>query len=182
MLEVLMPHPERFWLAARSDVVLASDPDVEDGRQRWPDRDTIDWARIAAIVADAGVRIARQQLGVDEDGDQMLVVDDNGLSGTERKVVASWFRGGQVPSSDPGRDGVEDGRHRLWNAWKHAPDVVLPIHSDVLHYVDDIAEMPQLEAITAAEAGRVLKEVGAGVAFRSPHYVRELQRWAATEH
>lgn len=180
MLEILMPHPERFWLAARTDVDLAVDPDKQDGKQRWPDRDTLDWARIAALVDDAGARIARKELTVDVDGDQVIEVDDAGLTKVERRVVSSWLMSGEPPVSDPGALEVGNGRHRLWNGWKHAPNAVLPIHSGVLQDVDSVAEMSALESLIAAEASRVLSEVGSGVAYRSPHYVLELRRWPGT--
>lgn len=177
-----VPHPERWWIAARTDLPWLTDPDVDDGRVRWPDRDERQWTAVASLVEAVARAIASGGHDVDDDDPAVATVpaDVGALGPVDRKIVTSWFRAGsEAPSGDPWEDGLTNGRHRLWNAWRAAPDALLPIYSDTLAGLDDAPVMgEQFAAVVAQSAADGLRDVPAGPANRSPRYVDELRRVA----
>ena len=45
-----IPRPERYWMATAELFPAMIDPDVDDGRQRWADRDDIRWNEIGRMI------------------------------------------------------------------------------------------------------------------------------------
>lgn len=82
------------------------------------------------------------------------------------ETVASWF-GVAGPHGDPGITRPTDGRHRLWNVWKHNPRALLPINSDAL------TSSPNSSAFT------ILRLASFRALDRNPDY-RDALRKAAT--
>lgn len=177
-----VPHPERWWIAAREDLAWLTDPDVDDGRVRWPDRDQRQWTAVAGVVDAVGRAIAYGGHDVDEEDPTVALVpvDMARLAPADRNIVRSWFRAGaEAPSGDPWDDSLTNGRHRLWNAWRAAPDALLPVYSDTLAGIDDAALMgEQFAAVVAQSAVDGLRELPTGPANRSPRFVDELRRVA----
>lgn len=177
VIRVHIVHRERYWSALRGDMPWLSDPDVDEGAQRHPDRDELDWEAIADAVENAGWRLSAGDLSVDEDGDEWLPIDVSRLEAKERVVVRSWFPPARGPKSDAGRERLIDGRHRLWNAWKARPDAVLPINSSVLGGVDEIPHVAGMAEALRIDIAEVLEAADYAVLERSPMYHRELRRW-----
>jgi len=177
-----VPHPERWWIAARADLPWLTAPDVDDGRVRWPDRAERQWTTVAGVVEAVARTIAYGGHDVDEDDPTaaLVSIDAAGLAPADRNIVTSWFRAGsEAPSGDPWDDGLTNGRHRLWNAWQAAPDALLPIYSDALAGLDDAPLMgEQFAAVVAQSAADGLHDLPTGPANRSPRYVDELRRVA----
>lgn len=148
-MRVELVNPQRYWLAVRDDMPALQDPDVEDQCQRWPDRDERDWAGIAAAVQHVMDELAqgrgRVELVDEDDPDTgehvVLDADLDHLDTKDQDIVSEWFWEALRPTADPWSDSVQDGRHRLWNCWRVAPDAVLPVHSVKLQYLDDIPHM-----------------------------------------
>ena len=175
-LPVFLSNPERFWLAARSDIPYLSDPDVDDGYQRWADRDELRWGEIARVVEEAGQRVVAGGVYIDEEQDQLLDLwIPDWFTPAERKVVTSWFKPSSSPHRDPWADAsMGDGRHRLWNTWKRAPDALLPIFCYSLSYLDDLGE-----ARLQASIQQGLDSTASEILNRSPLLAAELRRIAS---
>lgn len=75
-------YPSHYWLAARADMPWLCDPDVVDGKQRWPDRGERDWVWLAEAVERLGRVIAQAEPVVDEDtGVEVVCIDVAALLG-----------------------------------------------------------------------------------------------------
>lgn len=177
-----VPHPERWWIAAREDLPWLTDPDADEGHLRHRDRDERQWTTIARIVETVGRAIAGGVHDVDEDDPTVarVPVAVDGLTPADRNIVTSWFRAGsQAPWGDPWEDSLTNGRHRLWNVWRAAPDAQVPVYSATLVGLDDVPLMgEQFAAVVAQSAADGLRQMPAGPATRSPRYVDELRRAA----
>lgn len=159
------------------------DPDVEDGRQRWEDRDTIRWQLIAEVVQELGAKLANHEYPAVQEEDSTVydlsAPERVALTPEERKIVAKWFSNVEAPRADPWADHLENGRHRLWNVWKAAPDSVLPILSDLLLWEDSIAEMGEEFArsiLLSSKVGTLQMAGNAPVRGRSVAYFEHLDR------
>lgn len=124
--------PHQVWLAENGDIPGLVDPDAGK-RPEWHDRDTLNWKAIGDAVESAGRRLIAGEFSMDEAGDYSLTInlEPYRFSAAEAETVASWF-GDAGPHGDPGITKPTDGRHRLWNVWKHNPRALLPINSDAL--------------------------------------------------
>lgn len=175
-------RPEWWWIAAREDLAWLTDPDTDDGNQRSMDRDEPEWSTIATIVETVGRALVNGDHDVDEDDPTLALVpvDIAGLAPADQNIVTSWFQAGvRAPWGDPWDDCLTDGRHRLWNAWRAAPDALLPIYSATLVGLDDIPFMNErFAAEVARSAAEGLRKIPTGTAHRSPRYVDELRHVA----
>lgn len=124
--------PHQVWLAENGDIPGLVDPDAGK-RPDWHDRDILNWKAIGDAVESAGRRLIAGEFSMDEAGDCSLTInlEPYRFSVAEAETVASWF-GVAGPLGDPGITKPSDGRHRLWNVWKHNPHALLPINSDAL--------------------------------------------------
>ena len=171
---VKIDRPERFWLACKDDVLELCDPDVEDGRQRHRDRDTINWARIGRYMERIGA-VLRDACDRRGDVEVEVRISDGGFTAEEENVIWSWLSSAEAPRMDPGDPVPVDGRHRLWNVWAHSPDAILPIRSALLDLVDDVPnEDDSFAAYVRMCSSAMLTRVPTEIVERSPAYVAEL--------
>ena len=181
-LTLYVPHTESWWFARRADLPWLTDPHEDDGRVRHHDRDERAWPAIAATVQAVARAIAYGGHPVDEEDPAVAVVavDDPGLAAADRRIVTSWFRAGsEAPAADPWDDGLVNGRHRLWATWRAVPDALLPVHSDLLAYLDDVTLMgPEFAATISQSALDGLRQIPPAPAESSPRFVDELRRVA----
>lgn len=101
---VYVLHPERWWIATRADLPWLTDPDKDDGRVRWSDRDERQWGTIAGVIDAAGRALASGAHDVDQDDPTVafVPVDLAGFAPADRNIVTSWFRAGsEAPSNRP---------------------------------------------------------------------------------
>jgi hypothetical protein len=149
MTLVTLEHPERWWLAVQADMPWLTDPDVEDGHPRHADCDDRDWAGIATAVQDVMAEVVAGRGRIEliyedepSEGNHLVVdADLEHLDATDQDIVTEWFWHQCGPIADPWDDRLVNGRHRLWNAWKAAPQAALPVESALLKYLDDIPLM-----------------------------------------
>lgn len=157
------------------------DPDIDDGRQRWPDRDDIRWDEIGLIITGVSLALAdgsydESQL-LDDAVSVSISAPDGGLTLSETRILKSWFTFAEAPRGDLWVNDLVNGRHRLWNVWKHAPSAILPIRSGVLDYTDDVDSMGESFAATIRDNATMgLNKLPADVITRSPLYVAALAK------
>lgn len=96
-----------------------------------------------------------------------------GLTLSETKTLKSWFTFAEAPRGDLWDNDLVNGRHRLWNVWKHAPAAILPIRSAVLDYTDDV-NTRGVAATIRGNATTGLTELPTEVITRSPLYIDAL--------
>ncbi|PXX53883.1 hypothetical protein DFR70_1264 [Nocardia tenerifensis] len=135
MAYVRLVDPDFWWLVRREQVPRLEDPDLVDGRVRWPDRDRVNWQAVAAAVDTiAGLldEPGPQGWPVDEVGAALIPCDLAELGETESGIVRSWFI--TPPVFDPWDIDLNDGRHRLWGVWSVAPAARVPVRSEILGY------------------------------------------------
>lgn len=171
-------HPERWWFAARDDLPWLTDPHQDDNNERHPDREQRDWAAIVRVVEAVARAIADGDHDVDGDDPTWAVVpaDLVALGPEDRQIVTSWFSVYGAPRADPWDDSLDDGRHRLWSAWRAVPAAVLPICSDLLPYLDDASD--EIISTVSQSAIDGLRRLWIAPASRSPRYVDALRRAA----
>lgn len=178
-----VPHAEWWWFATRDDLPWLTDPDEDDGRVRHADRDERGWAAIATAVGTVAQSIACDEHDVDDEYPNMALVpvDLTGLGMEDKRIVKSWFRAGsEAPSTDPWKDTLTNGRHRLWATWQAEPNALLPVYSDLLVYLDDVPLMDdEFARVLRQSAFDGLRQMPSGPASRSPRYVSELRRVAS---
>ena len=133
----------RFWWHAPVGQIqswVSTDPDVDDGRLRWSDRDRQRWALIAGVVADVGDALAEGAWDTDSENDQYGFVsvhlDSGTLTATELKITSSWFQQAEAVRVDPWSDSLTNGRHRLWATLPHFQRRQVPVCSDALGYAN----------------------------------------------
>ena len=169
-------HPERWWLATLRDLPWLTDPDVDDGRQRWDDRDQLDWAGVGEAVVAVWSWLASGEADPDEPA-TVVVPAPWVLPPAEAAVVRSWWAA-EAPQGDVWSDELTNGRHRLWNVWRVAPAARLPIRSDTLGYMDDVPGMPQLAASIRDSVATGLKAAAQPLLAGNSRHVAELRRVA----
>ncbi|WP_419707972.1 hypothetical protein [Promicromonospora sp. NFX87] len=149
VVEVARP---RFWWRADGDRLrewanLQVSPDDADGYQRHEDRDDQRWDLVATAVASVGAELAAgawTPLFYEDEPtkDGRVEVDlPSPLSPTETHIVRSWFNDAEAVCTDPWDAdlGVQNGRHRLWDALRHSSDLLLPIRGTSLRYANPYA-------------------------------------------
>lgn len=135
MTSITVCFPQFYWLADSTCFPeLTQDPDLEDqlDKPRHPDKYTVNWARVGAVVQDIGKRLNREDYRYDPDDPNFaeVAVEFGSLSETEIEIVRRWFQHGVTPHGDPAS--LLDGRHRLWNCWSANKDLMLPVESSIL--------------------------------------------------
>lgn len=173
-------NPHHYWLAAREDMPWLSDPDVDDGAPRWDDRELRDWFSIGADAASIGEQLVWGMGAAgpdDESAEDDISYSAQTVNPVDAKIVRSWFRSGvEAPRADPGDEGLDNGRHRLWCAWTASPDLLLPVQSAVLQ---SAADMPAMDAgyaqLVRGEVERVLGQMSARVRDANGRYVAALE-------
>lgn len=181
-LTLYVPHPERWWFARRADMPWLTDPHEDDRRVRHQDRDERAWPAITAIVQAVGQALAQGGYLVHEEDPTVAVVSADApvMAAEDVRIIKSWFRAGaEAPAAEPWDDTLTNGRHRLWAAWRAVPDALLPVHSDLIAYVDDMPFMgPDFAATISQSALDGLRQMPAAPAASSPRYIEELRRVA----
>ena len=128
-----IPRSERYWMATAELFPGMIDPDVDDGRQRWADRDDIRWNEIGRMITGVSRVLGAGSYAEPELLDDAIEVSTaapvGGLTLSETKILESWFTFAEAPRGDLWDNDLVNGRHRLWNVWKHAPVAILPIRS-----------------------------------------------------
>lgn len=171
-------HPERWWTATRRQLVEQTDPDVDDGAQRHPDRDEIRWHLLGAMLSQISAKLdARDYRDSDALTDTVEVDvtgDPAGYTLPEMRILESWFSFGSYPKADGWDLASGDGRHRIWNIFAHRPDAHLPLRSHLLDFLDDV-DHEHLAATLREQAAKGLAELPVVVRERSPHYMHQLR-------
>ena len=171
-------RPERWWTATRLQLVDQADPDLEDGAQRHPDRDDIRWHLIGAMLSQISAKLDagdyRDSAVLTNTAELDLTSDPSGYTLDEIRIIESWFTFGSYPKADGWQLASGDGRHRIWNVWRHRPDAQLPMRSHLLDFLDEI-ETEHLAATIREQATAGLAELPEVVRDRSPHYVHQLR-------
>lgn len=157
-------------MATRDELPWLNNPDVDEGTQRSPDRDDIRWRELGAILTEVSSSLAEGRYVCSANLNDTIEIaittgPPEGLTLAEVEVLEAWFDYVDAPRGDPWSDGLVNGRHRLWNVWKHAPHAVLPIRSDLLDYSEKAAD--DLEKAD-------IKNLSKGIADRSPLYIAEI--------
>lgn len=173
-LPIRVNDPEHWWTAHKDDLPWLKDPDVEDGRQRHPDRDERDWSGIARAVSAAADALTVARVLADSDGRYaVLPPPAANLSPVDQAVVRSWFSY-TAPLADPWSDQLTDGRHRLWCSWAREPKLSLPIRSDLLGYVLDFRYDPDQTERLNLEASSGMRQTPQPILARNPRLVQSL--------
>lgn len=180
--KVEVARADRYWIAAREDLPWLGDPDVEDGSQRHADRDEVDWRAIGTLLTSISASLADGGWSIDHDelsGELAIIaVSENpGLVLRDLEVLESFFSAAEKVCGDPSSEDLTNGRHRLWNIWKHLPDAHLPIGSAHLSFQDDLDDLRDEDRAHFYEASaELLRATPEAVARRSPAYMRALAR------
>lgn len=175
---IFVPNPDRYWLAARTDLPWLVDPDLQDGRQRHPDRAVRRWSRIAAAVESVGTALAAEAHDVNPlDAAQAAVsIDTEALEPADVAIVESWFSTSrEAPMGDPWDVSLDNGRHRLWCCWTAAPDALLPVSSGTLVWLDSVEALAREGDDEGAKRllSQVRNEASNGLA-RLPGHIRRV--------
>ena len=170
--------PDQYWMATRKSFPDLIDPDIQDGKQRHNDRDSIRWRELAQAVNSIG-ELLQEGIWTWDEGYTWLNVEkspEDGFTAPERGIVKAWFSHAEGVKADPRSDSsVFNGRHRLWNTWKHSPDAVLPVRSALLEQFDDLPHLDASFVLPFQDAAaRGLDEMPEDVRARSPRFVSSL--------
>ncbi|MDO5865207.1 MULTISPECIES: hypothetical protein [Paenarthrobacter] len=136
MTYIYISEPNFWWRADVGQIrkFVPVDPDVDDGRRRWPDRDEQRWDLIAQAVTQVSQALAAGEWEKDEDqGSHGLVrIDAEELTGTEKKIVQKWFSMDEPVRMDPWFEPIQNGRHRLWSTLDFFGSDPVPIKGDAI--------------------------------------------------
>lgn len=176
-MQFSVENPERWWLAAREDLTFLVDPDEDDGRLRWDDRFERDWANIGAAAAEIGEQLSSGMCPPDPEEPGAVLVTVRDLAAPEMKIVRSWLI--DPPMVDPGDDWPVNGRHRLWNCFEATPQIALLVLSQILPYLDSIAETPTLGETIGESALFQVQALSQSQRARNPRFAAELERVGA---
>jgi hypothetical protein len=145
-LRVLRPH--QFWAARRIDLPRLTDPHLE--RKRHPDRDQLNWGGVARAVSYAVTELPKAPV---VDGWAEVVVAD--LGEKEQRICSDWGRRPtESPDMDPGAEGPDNGRHRLWACWQAAPEALLLVRSSLVSmYEVELSLPPEDRSSATLQAG-----------------------------
>lgn len=141
MTDIYISEPNFWWRtdAARMRTFVPLDPDVEDGHQRWDDRDEQRWDLIAEAVIQVSKALAAGEWEPDDEEDDgrnscLIQIDAGELTGTETKIVRRWFGAAEPVRMDPWFEPLQNGRHRLWATLDFFGSELVPIKGDALGY------------------------------------------------
>lgn len=175
---VEIDRPDRYWIAARGDMTWLTNPDIDDRRVRHADRDDIDWKAVAAAATAISALLRAGQLDASDGGASGFVATVPGLTLRlrELQILESLFTYAEAIRGDLWDEGVINGRHRLWNIWRAAPDALIPVRSDLLDYTDDIESQGEAFAAIVADSARTgLHQLPAEVGQRAPLFAAALR-------
>jgi hypothetical protein len=139
MTDIYISEPNFWWRADAEQIrkFVPVDPDVEDGHQRWDDRDEQRWNLVAQAVIQVSRALAAGRWEPDEEDDGahgLVRIDAEELSSTEKKIVQRWFGGAEPVRMDPWFEPLQNGRHRLWSTLNFFGSEPVPIKGDALGY------------------------------------------------
>lgn len=174
---VSFTHPERWWLASRTLLSDLVDPDVDDGAQRHCDRDDIRWHKLGGVLSEVAAALHRGDYRVIDPEAGWITVSitpiPDGLSVQEAGILESWFDHREAPRADAWSTTVKNGRHRIWNVWRHNPTAILPVRSDLLDYAVDVETEHHAQAVRA-DASSGLQRIPESVHQHSPLYIAQV--------
>jgi hypothetical protein len=116
------------------------DPDVEDQRQRWDDRDHQRWDLVAQAVMQVSRALAagEWEWHEDESNHGLVRIDAEELTGTEKKIVRKWFSADEPVRMDPWFEPLQNGRYRLRSTLDFFGSEPVPIKGDVVGYANPL--------------------------------------------
>lgn len=139
-IAISISEPNFWWRADAGQVrkFVPVDPDVDDGRQRWDDRDEQRWNLIAQAVIQVSQALASAEWESDDDDiDHGWVrIDAGDLTKTEKKIVQKWFSAAEPVRMDPWFEPLQNGRHRLWSTLDFFGSEPVPIKGDAIGYAN----------------------------------------------
>ncbi|MWV75927.1 hypothetical protein C5C31_11700 [Rathayibacter rathayi] len=171
-------RPERYWVAAREDMPWLTDPDIDDRGCRHPDRDDVDWTAVAAAATSISSLLRAGQLDASDGEGSGFVATVPGLTLRlrELEILESLFTVAEAIRGDLWDEGVVNGRHRLWNIWRAAPDALIPVRSDLLDHTDDIDSQGDTFAAVVTDSTRTaMRQLTAEVGQRAPLFTAALR-------
>lgn len=179
VVNVEIQRPTRWWLASRLLLSEISDPDVDDGVQRHADRDELRWHILGDLLTGISRALQEGDYVTSKSDELSVVVDvdhiDGGLTLAEAEVLDSWFSHQEAPRADGWSLAPANGRHRLWNVWRHSPQAIVPVRSVLLDFTDEIET--EYLARTIRDGARVgLGNLPAVIEKTSPAYVAEIRQ------
>ncbi|MFC7849389.1 hypothetical protein ACFUTU_13035 [Arthrobacter sp. NPDC057388] len=140
MTYIYISEPSFWWRAEAAQLrqFVPIDPDVDDGRRRWPDRDEQRWNLVAQAVTQVSQALAAGQWEPDEDnsGHSLVRIDAEELSNTEKNIVRKWFSVDEPVGMDPWFEPLQNGRHRLWSTLDFFGSEPVPIKGDAIGYAN----------------------------------------------
>lgn len=143
MTDIYVSKPNFWWRAdaGRIQEYVPFNPDVEDGHQRWPDRDDQRWDLVAQAVIQVSRALAAGEWEPDEEDGRaygLIRIDADELTRTEKKIVRAWFGAAQPVRVDPWFEPLQDGRHRLWATLEAFGTELVPIKGDAVGYANHL--------------------------------------------
>lgn len=165
-MDLVIDHPERWWVATEADMPLL-DKVVEE-RHHEPPLEARDWREIAQAMSS----VARQ-LGDLLEGAGPLTVSIDTSSPAVAEVLMGWVDIKKVVTGDPHENGItSDGRHRLRYCWDQAPEATLPVHCATLLFEDQARDDDVVQGIMVD----ALRPVESAL---EPEHVRRTPRFAS---
>ena len=177
--------PQRLWMATRQDIAWLADRAEDAGHRYDADIDDIRWQNLGAILTEISHALTSGNYEESAVLGETIAISIHsspvdGLTRAEFNILNTWIVA--TPRGDPSSDQLFNAGV-LWNVWKHAPQAILPIRSDILDYADDVdsaTDSPSMAAecarVTRISAAAELKKLTTVFALRSPLYVAELAR------
>lgn len=141
MTDIFISEPNFWWRADAGQIrkFVPVDPDVDDGHQRWDDRDQIHWDLVAQAVIQVSHTHAAGGWEHDEEDDGahgLVRINAEGLTAQEKKIVQKWFSMDEPVRMDPWFEPLQNGRHRLWSTLDFFGSEPVPIKGDALGYAN----------------------------------------------
>jgi hypothetical protein len=167
--------PERFWMATPEYFPSLEEAGLDDDAQDYPDSGEIRWHALGVILTEVGEALATGRYTYSDDVSDTIEIPvhttpADGLTQRELQILESWSDE-SVPTDDPWADNLSDGKHRLWAIWKHHPEAVIPIRSNLL---TDAADM--LPAASAYQATALAVSIRAQATTAHRHFTPEFRR------
>lgn len=141
MTDIFISEPKFWWRADAGQIrkFVPVDPDVEDGRQRWDDREQIRWGLVTQAVIKVSQALAASEWERDEEDEGahgLVRIDTEDLTAQEKKIVQKWFSMDEPVRMDPWFEPLQNGRHRLWSTLDFFGSEPVPIKGDALGYAN----------------------------------------------
>lgn len=130
MTDIYIYEPNFWWRADAKQVrkFVPVDPDVDEGLQRWGDRDEQRWNLVAQAVTQVSRALAAGEWELsDRDNYGLVGIDVEELTDSEKNIMEEWFGACQSVCMDPWSASLTDGRHRLWSTLDFLGSEPVPI-------------------------------------------------------